>query len=115
MWVPELSVSIGLFTSDYGTSLLRDIDSTPKYHSTGTSNSIAANRLSYFFDLHGPSMVIDTACSSTIVALHQAVLSLKNKEASMALVCGANLIINPDMVSRSQHRLIHTYTNNVCA
>lgn len=42
-------------------------------------------------------MVIDTACSSTMVALHQAMLSLKNKEAGMALVCGANLIINPDM------------------
>ena len=44
-------------------------------------------------------MVIDTACSSTMVALHQAVLSLKTKEAGMALVCGANLILNPDMVS----------------
>ena len=44
-------------------------------------------------------MVIDTACSSTMVALHQAVLSLKTNEASMALVCGANLILNPDMVS----------------
>ena len=44
-------------------------------------------------------MVIDTACSSTMVALHQAVLSLKTNEARMALVCGANLILNPDMVS----------------
>ncbi len=42
-------------------------------------------------------MVIDTACSSTMVALHQAVLSLKAKDAGMALVCGANLILNPDM------------------
>jgi acyl transferase domain-containing protein len=86
-----------MFTNDYGTSLLRDIDATPKYLSTGCSNSIAANRLSYFFDLHGPSMVIDTACSSTMVALHQAVASLQAKEAGMAIVCGANLIINPDM------------------
>lgn len=46
-------------------------------------------------------MVIDTACSSTMVALHQAVLSLKANEAAMALVCGANLILNPDMVSKS--------------
>ena len=58
---------------------------------------MAANRLSYFFDLHGPSAVVDTACSSTMVALHQAILSMKAKEAGMALVCGANLIINPDM------------------
>ena len=86
-----------MFTNDYNTTILRDIDTTPTYLSTGASNSIAANRISYVFDLHGPSMVIDTACSSTIVALHQAILSLKNGESSMSLVCGANLIINPDM------------------
>ncbi|RMZ76243.1 hypothetical protein DV738_g5044, partial [Chaetothyriales sp. CBS 135597] len=93
----DTAVFAGLFTSDYGTSLLRDIDTTPKYHSTGTSNSIAANRISYFFDLHGPSMVIDTACSSTLTALHQAINTLRAGEAKQAVVCGANLIINPDM------------------
>lgn len=94
---PGSDSSPGLFTSDYGTSLLRDVDTTPKYHSTGTSNSIAANRISYFFDVHGPSMVIDTACSSTITALHQAISCLKAGESKTAIVCGANLILNPDM------------------
>jgi len=93
----DTAVFAGLFTSDYGTSLLRDIDATPKYHSTGTSNSIAANRISYFFNLRGPSMVIDTACSSTVTALHQAITTLKAGEAEQAVVCGANLILNPDM------------------
>ncbi|KAL2752849.1 hypothetical protein ACRALDRAFT_1083424 [Sodiomyces alcalophilus JCM 7366] len=93
----DTAVFAGLFTSDYGTSLLRDIDATPKYHSTGTSNSIAANRISYFFNLRGPSMVIDTACSSTLTALHQAIITLKAGEADQAVVCGANLILNPDM------------------
>ena len=58
---------------------------------------MAANRVSYFFDWHGPSMVIDTACSSTATALHQAILGLKTKDTTMALVCGSNLIISPDM------------------
>lgn len=93
----DTAVFAGLFTSDYGTSLLRDIDATPKYHSTGTSNSIAANRISYFFNLRGPSMVIDTACSSTMTALHQAINTLKAGEVKQAVVCGANLILNPDM------------------
>lgn len=44
-------------------------------------------------------MVIDTACSSTLTALNQAVNVLKSGESGMALVCGANLILNPDMVS----------------
>ena len=57
---------------------------------------MAANRISYFFDWHGPSMVIDTACSSTATAFHQAILALKAKDAPMALVCGSNLIISPD-------------------
>jgi len=58
---------------------------------------MAANRISYFYNLSGPSMAIDTACSSAMVALHQAVRTLENDEASMTLVCGAKLIINPDM------------------
>ncbi|PWY95188.1 putative polyketide synthase [Aspergillus sclerotioniger CBS 115572] len=93
----DTAVYAGIFGNDYHTSLLRDVDATPKYMSTGTSNSIAANRISYVFDLHGPSLVIDTACSSTMVALHQAVAGLKAGESSMAVVCGANLIISPDM------------------
>ena len=42
-------------------------------------------------------MVIDTACSSTATALHQAILAIKAKDTAMALVCGSNLIISPDM------------------
>ena len=47
-------------------------------------------------------MVIDTACSSTLTALNQAVNGLKSGESEMALVCGANLILNPDMVSTNE-------------
>ncbi|KAF8242157.1 hypothetical protein K440DRAFT_607820 [Wilcoxina mikolae CBS 423.85] len=91
------AVYTGIFTTDYHSSLLRDIDSTPKYQATGTANSIAANRISYFFDLHGPSVSLDTACSSTMVALDTSVKALQRGESSMAIVCGANLILNPDM------------------
>ena len=58
---------------------------------------MAANRLSYFFDLSGPSMSIDTACSSAMAALHQAVQALQHGDSKMALVCGAKLILDPDM------------------
>ena len=58
---------------------------------------MGANRISYFYNLSGPSLTVDTACSSTMAALHQAVRSLEGKEAGMAMVCGAKLIINPDM------------------
>jgi acyl transferase domain-containing protein len=58
---------------------------------------MAANRLSYFFNLSGPSIAMDTACSSTMVALHQAVRTLQHGDSGMALVCGAKLIITPNM------------------
>ncbi|KAL5349231.1 hypothetical protein ACLOAV_005519 [Pseudogymnoascus australis] len=61
--------------------------------------SILANRVSYFFDLHGPSMAIDTACSGGLVALHQACQSIRAGETKQALVGGVNLILDPDQVT----------------
>ncbi len=83
--------------ADYASILARDIDAIPKYTATGTATCMTANRLSYFYDLSGPSMSVDTACSSSMAALNQAVRTLQSDEASMALVCGAKLIFNPDM------------------
>ena len=83
--------------SDYHTILARNCDATPKYLATGTAGSFAANRISYFFNLSGPSIVIDSACSSSMSALHQAVTALQRSECKMALICGAKLILNPDM------------------
>ncbi|KAI0837758.1 hypothetical protein F5Y06DRAFT_297186 [Hypoxylon sp. FL0890] len=91
------AVYTGMTWSDYSISLSRDLDMTPKYMSTGGCNAIAANRVSYFFDLRGPSMVLDTACSSTMVGLHQAVQALQSGEAEMAVVNGSNLLLNPDV------------------
>jgi len=82
---------------DYHTVLARDIDATPRYLATGTPTCMAANRLSYFYNLSGPSLAVDTACSSTMAALHQAVRTLQHGDAGMALVCGAKLVLNPDM------------------
>jgi len=82
---------------DYHTVLARDIDATPRYLATGTPTCMAANRLSYFYNLSGPSLAVNTACSSTMAALHQAVRTLQHGDAGMALVCGAKLVLNPDM------------------
>ena len=82
---------------DYHTILARDLDATPRYLATGTPTCMSANRLSYFFNLSGSSMAVDTACSSTMAALHQAVRNLQHGDSKMALVCGAKLILNPDM------------------
>jgi acyl transferase domain-containing protein len=73
----------------------RRLRETPARSGTGISNCIAANRLSYAFDLQGPSVALDTACSSSLVALHLACRGLRARDADLALVAGVNAILSP--------------------
>lgn len=61
----------------------------------GNALSIAANRISYFFDLHGPSLAVDTACSSSLMAIHLACRSLRSGECALALAGGVNIVLSP--------------------
>lgn len=56
-----------------------------------------SNRISWFYDLNGPSLTLDTACSSSLVGLHLACQGIRNKESKIAVVSGANLILGPDL------------------
>ena len=91
----DTAVFVGTMSVDYNDILIRDIESMPTYYSTGTSRAILSNRISYFFDWHGPSMTIDTACSSSIVALHQSVKSLRTGESRVAIAGGTELLLGP--------------------
>lgn len=91
----DCAVYVGISSLDYGTRGLDDLASLSAHSMTGNTLSIAANRLSYIFDLRGPSLAVDTACSSSLVALHHACNSLRTGEASTALVGGVNLLLHP--------------------
>ncbi|KAL4815104.1 hypothetical protein BDW67DRAFT_186154 [Aspergillus spinulosporus] len=91
------SVFTGVFVHDYRDGLLRDADNLPRLMATGTGVPMMANRVSHFFDFRGASVTIETACSSGMVAVHQAVQTLRTGEADMSIVGGANLTLNPDM------------------
>ena len=91
----DCAVYIGISNLDYGTRGVDDLASFSSHTMTGNTFSIAANRLSYVFDLHGPSLAIDTACSSSLVALDHACKALNTGEASTALVGGVNLLLHP--------------------
>lgn len=53
------------------------------YKANGNSGAILANRLSWFYDLLGPSMTIETACSGSLISLHLACQSLHSKESKL--------------------------------
>ena len=88
-------VYIGASTTDYSDLRLGDPASADSYSMTGTTLSIFANRISYIFDLRGPSLTIDTACSSSLVALHHACEAIRNKRVATAIVGGINLLLAP--------------------
>lgn len=90
-------VFIGVIGFDYGLLQMTNIDVLDVFSGTGGSHSILANRLSYFLDIHGPSMVMDTACSSSLVAIHLACQSLRSGETDLALAGGVNLILTPQI------------------
>ncbi|CAG8232080.1 unnamed protein product [Penicillium salamii] len=92
---------VGSFSADYTDLLLRDPECVPMYQCTnaGQSRAMTANRLSYLFDLKGPSVTVDTACSGSLVALHLACQSLQTGDASTAIAAGVNLILSHEFMS----------------
>lgn len=85
----------GVMMADWGARLEIDDQACPRYTMTGLARTNIANRVSYFFDWHGPSLVVDTACSFSMVALHQAVTAIRQGECSAAVVAGTNLLLPP--------------------
>ncbi|MFI9307184.1 SDR family NAD(P)-dependent oxidoreductase [Streptomyces triculaminicus] len=91
----DTCVFVGISDPFYGTVQGTVEEYANPYTMSGSSLSIAANRMSYCFDLRGPSMTIDTACSSTLVALDRACRALLEGEGRTALVGGINVLGNP--------------------
>ncbi len=92
------AVFVGVSSWDY--SLLqtsfRDRGIIDVHSNTGISLSIAANRISYCFDLRGPSVALDTACSSALVAVHMACKSIWTEGCPLALAGGVSVLLLPD-------------------
>ncbi|WP_229695706.1 type I polyketide synthase, partial [Streptomyces lacrimifluminis] len=90
-------VFIGAIWDDYATLLAQQGLSAITEHSvTGLHRSIIANRISYTLGLHGPSLTVDTAQSSSLVAVHLACESLRRGESDLAFAGGINLNIVPE-------------------
>lgn len=90
------SVHVGCFTSDFAQMQFRDAQSIPKYNALGSAGSILANRISWFYDLHGESMYVDTACSSGLAAMALGCQGLATGSSDMAVVGASNIILGPE-------------------
>ncbi|KAL8782461.1 MAG: hypothetical protein Q9213_005355 [Squamulea squamosa] len=94
----DTAVYVGAFNQDYMSIMDRDQRITPLYKATGLGSSMLSNRISHWFDLKGPSVTMDTACSASSAALHSACESLRTGTSKMALVSGANIMLDPDVM-----------------
>ncbi|KAK8008418.1 hypothetical protein PG991_010969 [Apiospora marii] len=90
-------VYVGNFALDHILIQARDWDSPKSHAATGADTSFLANRISHIFNLHGPSLAINTACSSSMYALHMAVSAIRNGDCDGAIVAAANWITDPSM------------------
>jgi phthiocerol/phenolphthiocerol synthesis type-I polyketide synthase C len=88
-------VYVGASTTDYSDLRLGDPAGGDAYFMIGNTLSILANRISYTFDLRGPSLTVDTACSSSLVAFHHACEALHAGRIESAIVGGINLLLAP--------------------
>ena len=95
----NIGVFAGGFHADFQNTVasLENIKHINASSASGVSMNMLANKISYYFNLTGPSLTIDTACSSSLVALHYAALSVWNAESEMAVVGGTNVLLNPSL------------------
>ncbi len=90
-------VFVAMYNADfchYALPTLWDDNSQP-YLATGSAHSALPNRISYLFDFEGPSEIVDTACASSLVAMHRAVQAIRAGECDQAIVGAASLLLHP--------------------
>ncbi|MBD3007079.1 acyltransferase domain-containing protein [Streptomyces sp. 5-10] len=92
-------VFVGAIWDEYAALLRRDTTAATRHAMTGVHRSIIANRISYGYGLRGPSLTVDTAQSSSLVAVHTACESLRRQECALALAGGVNLILTEDSMA----------------
>lgn len=93
----NVGVFLGVHSNDYAQLIANSpelVDTYGAYLDTGVHMSLLPNRVSRWFDFHGPSEVFNTACSSSLTAIHHAMKSIQMGECTMAIAGGLNLLSN---------------------
>ncbi|KPM42830.1 Lovastatin diketide synthase LovF [Neonectria ditissima] len=90
---------VGTFGEDWLMMSAKEPQQSGGYIVTGHADLMMANRLSYEYDFRGPSMVIRTGCSSSLLGLHEAFRAIQAGDATAAVVAGASLITTPTLTA----------------
>jgi 3-oxoacyl-(acyl-carrier-protein) synthase/NAD(P)-dependent dehydrogenase (short-subunit alcohol dehydrogenase family)/acyl carrier protein len=94
----KAGVFVGATMNDYGQLLLqaKDWNLIDTYFCTGNPLNALAGRIAYFLGATGPAVVVDSACSASLVSVHLACQSLRGRECDLALVGGVNVLLSPE-------------------
>ncbi|KAI0379259.1 hypothetical protein F5Y04DRAFT_290474 [Hypomontagnella monticulosa] len=92
----KTAVFAGSSSTDYATIMNKDPEMMAKYHATGASSNMMANKVSWCFNLTGPSASVDAACNSSLTAFDLVCQSIWSGDATMGLACGGNVILTPE-------------------
>ena len=93
----DTGVFVGVGAQEYGPRIYEETEGFAGYLTTGTTTSVASGRVAYTLGLHGPAVTVDTGCSSSLVAVHLAVQSLRSGECDLAVAGGATVVCSPSI------------------
>jgi acyl transferase domain-containing protein len=88
-------VFVGMMSSEWSSRQMFDFPAVTAFRGAGSGYFMTANRISYHLNLTGPSMAIDSACSSSLMAVHQGCAALRSGDTDTVIAAGANLVLTP--------------------
>ncbi|KAH6653270.1 6-methylsalicylic acid synthase [Truncatella angustata] len=93
----DTAVFMGIDTDDYSRLLIEDLPNIEAWMGIGTAFHGVPNRISYHLDLMGPSVAVDAACASSLVAIHLGRQAILNGESGVAIVGGVHVLVAPGL------------------
>ncbi|AOX03124.1 polyketide synthase [Moorena producens PAL-8-15-08-1] len=95
----QTGVFVGIHWDDYSAERFYMVNPSDlnAYPTLSNLRSLSAGRIAYVLDLHGPTLQVDTACSSGLVSVHLACQSLQNRESNLAIAGGVSLLLSPKL------------------
>ncbi|KAL4875728.1 putative polyketide synthase [Aspergillus karnatakaensis] len=102
----DIGCYVGVFGEDWLDISSKDTQQIDRFHVLGTGNFALSNRISYEYDLTGPSMTFQTGCSSSLVGFHEACQAIQTGDCSSAIVAGSNLILSPTMTTTMSDNMV---------